>query len=85
MGQTIQIIGSLLVLVPFVLVQLRRLRPDNLIYIVLNAVGSTVLAVLAAIDQQWGFLLLEGVWALVSFHSLLRMSRTGRDSPAVQA
>jgi hypothetical protein len=85
MGQTIQIIGSLLVLVPFVLVQIRRLRPDNLIYIVLNAVGSTVLAVLAAIDQQWGFLLLEGVWALVSFHSLLRASRTRRDSPVAQA
>lgn len=81
MGQAIQIIGSLLVLAPFVLVQLRRLRPENVLYIVFNAVGSSTLAVLAAVDHQWGFLLLEGVWALVSFHSLLRLART-QDTPS---
>ena len=32
----------------------------------LNAVGSSALAVEALISSEWGFLLLEGVWALVS-------------------
>ena len=32
----------------------------------LNFVGSAVLAVLALLDEDWGFVLLEVVWALVS-------------------
>ncbi|GAA0745355.1 hypothetical protein Drose_19715 [Dactylosporangium roseum] len=72
MGQLIQVAGSLCVLVPFVLVQLDRLRPEARLYAVLNLVGSSVLAVDAARSHQWGFLLLEGVWAVVSLRSLRR-------------
>ncbi|HYP45640.1 MAG TPA: hypothetical protein VEQ66_10665 [Propionibacteriaceae bacterium] len=72
MGQLVQIGGSLLILVPFVLAQLGRLTPASVVYLVLNLVGSTVLAVDAALERQWGFLLLEGVWAIVSAVSLLR-------------
>ena len=39
-------------------------------YLVLNLVGSFVLAVIAWVDERWGFLLLEGVWAIVSAVSL---------------
>ncbi|CCH89107.1 membrane protein of unknown function [Modestobacter italicus] len=85
MGQAIQIIGSLCVLIPFILVQMERLRPDNVVYVTFNALGSSTLAVLAAVDHQWGFLLLEGVWALVSLHSLLRLGRTMRASSEAQA
>ena len=68
----IQIAGSLLMLVPFVLVQLGRMRTDTATYAALNLVGSTVLAVDALNGHQWGFLLLEGTWALVSAYSLVR-------------
>jgi len=68
----IQIAGSLLILVPFVRVQLKRTRPESLSYIWLNLVGSTVLAFDAWHGHQWGFLLLEGTWAVVSFMSLVR-------------
>jgi hypothetical protein len=55
--------------------QLRRLRPDAYPYLILNLLGSALLAVLAYVEQQWGFLLLEGVWALVSLWSVLRHIR----------
>jgi hypothetical protein len=72
MHSTIQVTASLLILVPFVLTQLGRLTTSSLAYLVLNLVGSTVLAIDALLGAQWGFLLLEGVWAAVSAISLLR-------------
>lgn len=71
MEQVFQVGGSLLVLIPFVLVQLRRMRAGSIRYLLLNVVGSGVLAVDAGLHAQWGFLLLEGVWALVSLGGLL--------------
>ena len=68
----VQIVGSLLILVPFVLVQTKRIRPDTPGYIWLNLVGSTVLALDAWHGHQWGFLLLDGTWAAVSLLSLIR-------------
>jgi uncharacterized membrane protein len=72
MEQVIQITGSLCVLVPFVLAQFGRLDSRSVAYASLNLVGSTVLSVQAAQGRQWGFLLLEGVWAGVSLLALLR-------------
>jgi hypothetical protein len=68
----VQVAGSLVILIPFVLVQLKRLQPSAVPYLAANLVGSAVLAVDAALDQQWGFLLLEGVWAGVSGVGLIR-------------
>jgi len=69
MSQALQIIGALLVLAGFVLAQARVLDPRRFTYLALNLVGSATLALLAFEDRQWGFLLLEGVWALVSLAS----------------
>jgi len=55
------------------------MRPDSRLYLALNLVGSAILAVLALVESQWGFLLLEGVWAIVSAWSLARAT-PGRDS-----
>lgn len=71
-GVLIQIAGSLLVLVPFVLVQLRRMDPATTAYGVLNLLGSGILAADALHGSQWGFLLLEGTWAIVSAYGLIR-------------
>lgn len=66
MDQLIQIVGALLILAGFAAVQFERLRPDSRLYLTLNLVGSAILAVLAWVESQWGFLLLETVWAIVS-------------------
>jgi hypothetical protein len=70
MGQLLQILGAVLILTAYTLAQIGRLDQRSYPYLILNLVGSSVLALLAAIDRQWGFLLLEGVWALVSLWSL---------------
>lgn len=69
-GQVVQIIGSLLILLPFGLSQLGNVRPRSWLYLTFNLVGSAALAADAAATSQWGFLLLEGTWALVSLGGL---------------
>jgi hypothetical protein len=64
--QAIQIVGALLILTAFAAVQLERMRPDSRLYLTLNLAGSLILAVLALLGSQWGFVLLEGVWAVFS-------------------
>lgn len=66
MDQLIQIVGALLILAGFAAVQFERMRPDSRLYLALNLLGSAILAVLAWVESQWGFLLLETVWAIVS-------------------
>jgi hypothetical protein len=75
MGQLVQIAGSLLVVAGFALAQLGTLDPRSRTYLLLNAVGSAVLAVDALLGHQWGFLLLEGIWAVVSVTALLGRRR----------
>lgn len=71
----IEVGGSLLILAAFAASQTRRLSPHSVRYLLLNIVGSAVLAVIAFLHQSWGFLLLEGSWAIISTVSLLRLRR----------
>jgi hypothetical protein len=66
MDQVVQVVGALLILAAFAAVQFDRMRPDSRLYLALNLAGSAILAVLALIGSQWGFVLLETVWAIVS-------------------
>ena len=73
MEQLIQVGGALLILAAFTAAQLGRVDPHARSYLVLNLVGSSILAFDALHGEQWGFLLLEAVWALVSAWGLARV------------
>ena len=81
MDQVIQVIGALMILVAYGAAQTGRWTTDNLLYLWLNLVGSLILAVLAAMTENWGFLLLEGVWAIVTARSLLQHRSSAAPPP----
>jgi hypothetical protein len=64
--QLLQIFGAVLVLAGFVAGQLGLLRADSRPYLWLNLAGAVILTFDAWRGRQWGFVLLEGVWAVVS-------------------
>ena len=72
MEQVVQIAGAILILVGFVLAQAGAWSPQSLPYLLVNLVGAAALAVTAYLDEQWGFLLLEGVWTAVSLWGTAR-------------
>lgn len=75
MNQLVQVVGALLILSAFAATQFGAMDPHSRIYLGLNVAGSAILAVLAWEERQWGFLLLETVWAAVSVWGLVQLRR----------
>ena len=75
MIQMISLAGALTILAAFTLQQMGRLKSDDAFYLWANCLGAATLTAIAWIERQWGFLLMEGVWALVSAWSLLQRWR----------
>jgi hypothetical protein len=76
--QVVQILGALAILAAFALAQVGALPTDSRVYLVANLVGAAVLAVLAYVERQWGFLLLEAAWALIAAWGLVVVARRPR-------
>jgi hypothetical protein len=66
MGQVVQLVGAILILTAYVAAQNNRLRFDSAKFLGMNMVGAAILAVVAFVNRDYGFLLLEGVWTWVS-------------------
>ncbi|MGW7682758.1 CBU_0592 family membrane protein [Kribbella sp. NPDC054772] len=79
----LEIVGALTILVAFAAAQAGRLQQRTVTYQLLNLLGSGVLAAIAAVQLSWGFLLLEGSWAVISLIGLIGLRR-GRPAAAPQ-
>jgi hypothetical protein len=79
MLQVVSVLGALAILAAYAANQFRLIGPSNLSYSVMNFAGSVVLTVIAVIEVQWGFILLEGVWAIVSLWGIITI--LGGSSP----
>jgi|HubBroStandDraft_1064217.scaffolds.fasta_scaffold06053_3 hypothetical protein len=71
LSQVIQLAGAALILAGFVASLAGVLSQKSCLYLTANAIGSAALAIIAGVSGQWGFLLLEGSWAIVSVVGLL--------------
>ena len=81
MLQMISVLGALAILGAYAASQFGLVDTSKLSYQVANFLGSAVLAVVAIIDWQLGFILLEGAWALISLWGIATILRGGTTSP----
>ncbi len=72
-NQLLQICGALLILLAYVLLQTGVMKARSLSFGLLNLIGASLLAWEAWRTRQYGFLILEGTWAVVSGLALLRL------------
>ena len=75
MSQVVQIVGALAILVAFVAAQLGVFDVRSWSYLWLNLVGALILGVVAWHERQYGFLLLEIVWTMVTAWGLVTRAR----------
>jgi hypothetical protein len=72
---TLQFLGAACILLPFALLQASRLSQHAYAYLTLNLVGSALLTAVAVVDGQWGFVILQTVWSLVTAVGIAQRAR----------
>jgi hypothetical protein len=78
-SQVIQIVGALLNMGAFALLHFEIAPSSALRYLIPNWLGSVLLVISAYVDHQWGFLLLESAWVVVTGYAIAARI-TGRTS-----
>lgn len=68
-------IGVVILMVTYLLLQLNRIRSDDLMYSLLNAVGASLIVVSLLVNFNLSALLMEVFWVLISFVGIYRHFR----------
>ena len=70
--QLISVIGALGCLGAYIALQRGWLSSKSRTYNLLNLCGSALLTYVAIVDRRIGFIMLEGIWALISLPGSFR-------------
>ena len=64
--------GVSLLLLAFLLILFKKIQVESVSYTLLNMVGAALCGVSAYLISFYPFVVLEGVWVLVSFYALFK-------------
>ena len=79
MLQAVSIVGALAVLGAFVADQFGWISPNRLPYALANFLGAGILTVVAVVDRQAGFIVLQGAWTIISLWGAFLILRGGSE------
>jgi hypothetical protein len=69
-------LGVFQILLAYTLNVIGRISNKSLGFVLLNLIGATMACVASILLDYWPFIILEGVWALVSLYTLLNFKKT---------
>ena len=81
--QVLSVVGALMVLTAYALIQSGIWRELDAGYLALNIIGSLLLGVVAIEDQRAGFILLEFAWAGLRCIGVVRAIKARKTAAAV--
>ena len=73
--QFVSITGAVLILIAYTAHQLKRMNAHTVVYQVLNLLGGVCLCSTAVAAKQYGFILMEGAWSILSLVGLVKVLR----------
>ena len=68
--------GVFLILLAYFLNITGKLSSKQLVFILLNLIGAILACLASILLNYWPFIILEGVWALVSIYALITYKKT---------
>ena len=68
-------VGVVILMVTYLLLQLNKIRSDDLMYSLLNAVGASLIVVSLLVNFNLSALVMEVFWVLISFVGIYRHFR----------
>ena len=74
--QLVSLLGAVMQLAAYALMQLGRLPSESYPYQLANVVGSLMMTVVATLNHEYGFILMEAVWFLTSAYGLVKLMRS---------
>ncbi|MEB3200862.1 MAG: hypothetical protein VKK62_10085 [Synechococcaceae cyanobacterium] len=79
--QAVSLVGATMQLAVYALMQVGRLASSSYPYQLANVIGSFLMTIVATINHEYGFILMEAVWFLTSAYGLVRLIQS-RPDPA---